>query len=74
MRKFRVTYHMQGQRITDIYLPDDKPLPDNWDSMTLVDRDDWLYANTKHQVTIAEDIDYGTVSTMYEVTDWLESA
>lgn len=74
MRKFRVTYHMEGQRIVDVYLPEDKQLPDMWERMNMGQRDEWLYDNAKHTVTIGEDIDYGVVSALYEVTDWLESA
>lgn len=66
MKQFSVIYNVKGTKIVDIYLPDGIELPKNWESLTVEEQDEFLYANQSHSVLRTEDLDYGKVFEIWE--------
>jgi hypothetical protein len=44
-KQFSVTYETKGVKIVNVTLPEGADLPADWDSLTMKQRDEWLYDN-----------------------------
>jgi hypothetical protein len=44
-KQFSVTYEIKGVKIVNVTLPEGEDLPADWDSLTMKQRDEWLYDN-----------------------------
>ena len=44
-KRFSVTYETKGVKIVNVTLPEGADLPADWDSLTMKQRDEWLYDN-----------------------------
>lgn len=44
-KQFSVTYETKGVKIVNVTLPEGEDLPAHWDSLTMKQRDEWLYEN-----------------------------
>jgi hypothetical protein len=44
-KQFSVTYETKGVKIVNVTLPEGADLPADWDSLTMKQRDEWLYEN-----------------------------
>ena len=44
-KQFSVTYETKGVKIVNVTLPDGEDLPEDWESLTMKQRDEWLYDN-----------------------------
>lgn len=41
--KFRVAYLVSGTRVTEVNVPDDVIMPDDWADMSNEQKDEWLF-------------------------------
>ena len=44
-KQFSVTYETKGVKIVNVTLPEGEDLPEDWDNLTMKQRDEWLYDN-----------------------------
>ena len=44
-KQFSVTYETKGVKVVNVTLQEGKDLPEDWDSLTMKQRDEWLYDN-----------------------------
>ena len=43
--RFTVTYETKGVKVIDVWITEGAQLPAQWESMSLKDKDEWLYDN-----------------------------
>ncbi len=65
METFRISYEVKGVRIIDVTTK--APLPDNWESLTLQEQDEWLYEHKYFSVLKTQDLDYGKASSIIKL-------
>ena len=65
MKTYRVAYELKGVRIIDVTIKGE--VPENWDSLTTQQQDEWLYENQEYSVLHTEDIDYGKAQSILEL-------
>ena len=65
MRTFRISYEVKGVRIIDVTTKAE--LPDNWDSLTLEEQDEWLYEHQYFSILKTQDLDYGKAGSIIEL-------
>jgi hypothetical protein len=56
--KFRVSYLVSGTRVTEVNVPDDITMPDNWADMPNEQKDEWLFSVQTTSRVLMEDLDY----------------
>jgi hypothetical protein len=56
--KFRVSYLVSGTRVTEVNVPDDITMPDNWADMPNEEKDEWLFSVQTTSRVLMEDLDY----------------
>ena len=56
--KFRVSYLVSGTRVTEVSVPDDVAIPDNWVDMSNEEKDEWLFSVQTTARVLMEDLDY----------------
>lgn len=56
--KFRVAYLVSGTRVTEVNVPDDVVMPDDWEYMPNEQRDEWLFSVQTTSRVLMEDLDY----------------
>jgi hypothetical protein len=56
--KFRVAYLVSGTRVTEVSVPDDVAMPDNWVDMSNEEKDEWLFSVQTTARVLMEDLDY----------------
>jgi hypothetical protein len=44
-QQFQVVYETKGVKVVNVWLPEGVELPAQWDTMTYVEQDEWLYDN-----------------------------
>lgn len=66
--KFEIIYHLQGTRKMLISVPDSHQLPDDWDKLTRIQKDDWIYSRKSKSEILFEDID----SAEAVAIDWVD--
>ena len=43
--QFQVVYETKGVKIVNVWLPEGTELPKDWELMSLIQQDEWLYDN-----------------------------
>lgn len=69
MPKFQIVHKIEGTRITEVTLPYDTKLPDDWDTYGFADQDEWLYAHQISSVLRLEDIDFAEAHKVEQVSN-----
>lgn len=67
-KQFSVTYETKGVKIVNVTLPEGEDLPSNWDSLTLKQRDEWLYDNQDEAHLIWTDEHEGVAVNILPIT------
>lgn len=44
-QQFQVVYETKGVKVVNVWLPEGLSIPQQWESMTYVEQDQWLYEN-----------------------------
>jgi uncharacterized protein YbdZ (MbtH family) len=44
-KQFSVTYETKGMKVFSLWLPEGVDLPADWETMSLSQKDEWLYEN-----------------------------
>lgn len=44
-QQFQVVYETKGVKVVNVWLPEGLSTPQQWESMTYVEQDQWLYEN-----------------------------
>ena len=44
-QQFQVVYETKGVKVVNVWLPEGTELPPDWNTMTYVEKDEWLYDN-----------------------------
>ena len=44
-KQFQVVYETKGVKVVNVWLPEGTELPADWNTMTYVEKDEWLYEN-----------------------------
>lgn len=44
-QQFQVVYETKGVKVVNVWLPEGTELPADWNTMTYVEKDEWLYEN-----------------------------
>jgi hypothetical protein len=44
-QQFQVVYETRGVKVVNVWLPEGTTTPQQWESMTYVEQDAWLYEN-----------------------------
>jgi len=65
--KFRVAYLVSGTRVTEVNVPDDVVMPDNWADMGNEQKDEWLFSVQTTTRVIMEDLDYAEAHRIMEL-------
>ena len=45
---FQVVYETKGVKVVNVWLAPDQQLPEQWDTMTYTEKDEWLYDHQVH--------------------------
>ena len=67
MAKFKITYALNGTRAVEITIPEGQVIPQQWQSMSMQEKDEWLYSVQSNSRLLAEDIDYAEAVDISEV-------
>ena len=67
MAKFKITYALNGTRAVEITIPEGQAMPQHWQSMSMQEKDEWLFSIQSNSRMLAEDIDYAEAVAISEV-------
>jgi hypothetical protein len=65
---FEVVYETKGVKVVNVWLAPDQQLPEQWNTMTYVEQDEWLYDNQVHSNVKWEDEHNGVAVNVLPVT------
>lgn len=64
---YDVVYEIRGTECVRVFLPEGTDIPSNWNSLSLQERDEWLYENQENVDFKWKDIDRGDTVQIMEV-------
>jgi hypothetical protein len=64
---FDVVYETKGTECVRVFLPEGVSIPEDWDSWTIQDKDEWLFENQEYVNYKWKDVDRGDVVQIQEL-------
>ncbi len=64
---FDIVYETTGTECVRVFLPEGTEMPDNWKSLSLQEKDEWLYENQENMEHKWKDVDRGDTVQIMEV-------
>lgn len=66
-KEFQITYEVKGVQVIKVHLPEGAEVPKNWNSLSLLEQDEWLYKNEIKTEKHWEDIHYSQACSILEI-------
>ena len=68
MQKFEIIYEIKGTRKVNVTVPSMHKIPDDWSTLSTVEKDAWIYDHQSSSEVVFEDIHHAEA----ESVDWLD--
>ena len=66
-KEFQITYEVKGIQVVKVTLPECTDVPANWNSLSIPEQDEWLYAHEIKEEKYYEDIHYSIPASILEI-------